>query len=58
MTSETQMLPRPCGATMPSLRDPGWECTGRALIIVAMTKATGGDHLHLCMPRRPSPERS
>jgi hypothetical protein len=78
-------LPRPCGATRPSLCDPGWECTGRDLIIVMTTRAlvgavpvvmparaleihqpedwwdapvrpfTGGDHLHLCVPRRPLP---
>lgn len=87
MTSETQTLPRPCGATRPSLRDPGWECTGRDLIIVTMTKTSGellpvvlparaleihhpeewwdtpvqpftsGDHLHLCVSRRPTPFR-
>jgi hypothetical protein len=84
MTSKTQTLPRPCGATRPPLRDPGWECTGRDLIIVTTTKVTGellpvvlparaleihepedgwdtpvrpftgGDHLHLCVPRRPT----
>jgi hypothetical protein len=83
-SAEAQALPRPCGATRPPLRDPGWECTGRDLIIVTTTKATGellpvvlparaleihqpepwwdipvrpftgGDHLHLCVPRRPT----
>lgn len=64
---------------MPSLRDAGWECTGRALIIVShyqgkpivlparaldvikpeswwdlpIERFTGGDHLHLVVPRRP-----
>jgi hypothetical protein len=27
---------RPCGATLPSLRDAGWECTGSGLIVVMM----------------------
>jgi hypothetical protein len=78
--SEAQTLPRPCGATRPSLRDAGWECTGRDLIIVTTAAGlpvvlparaleihhpedwwdtpvqpfTGGDHLHLCVPRHPT----
>jgi hypothetical protein len=77
---EVQTLPRPCGATRRSLRDSGWECTGRDLIIVTTAAGlpvvlparaleihepedwwdtpvqpfTGGDHLHLCVPRHPT----
>lgn len=70
---------RPCGATLPSLRDPGWECAGVGLIIVCHARLpvvlparaldvvepeswwelpvqpfTGGDHMHLVVPRRPT----
>lgn len=81
------MTAQPCGATRPRLRDPGWECTGRGLIVVTTTATaivgvripivlparaldviepeswwdspivpfTGGDHMHLCVPRNPPP---
>jgi hypothetical protein len=83
----TDMPIRPCGATRPALRDPGWECTGSGLVVVMQARYTGvdlpvvlparaleivepadwwdtpvarfegGDHLHLCVMRRPPPER-
>jgi hypothetical protein len=78
---------RPCGATREPIKDAGWECTGRGLIIVMTLRFhglplplpvalparaleihqpeewwdtpvqpfTGGDHLHLCVPREPPP---
>jgi hypothetical protein len=73
----------PCGALLPPLRDYGWECSGRGLIVVTVAGAkripvvlprraleildpedwwdspvrdfTGGDHMHLCVSRRPTP---
>lgn len=78
-------MPEPaqkCGAVLPRLKDPGWECTGAGLIVVSrmrngtlpivlprraleiidpevwwddpIVSFTGGDHVHLRVPRTPA----
>jgi hypothetical protein len=78
-------MTQPCGATLPRVQDPGWECNGSGLIVVLtwrllsgallpvvlparaldviepepwwelpVKQFQGGDHAHLCVPRRPT----